>query len=173
MSKKILFISKEQVEDYRKKIMDSANEKVDELLQLGPGMEFLRQVKFNQCGYDPLFEEQINFIEQVNQTFTYLVCLSAVDILLSKHSSHKFYVNFGTQAGFDVVSEDQSIICECFAATAPDSNCKLEKDVKRVHEDKYAVSKYVIYYVSSPKPVHLKNIRNKYQEVKIIELDCI
>lgn len=173
MDKKILFINKEQVEHYREKIINTTNHKINELLQLDQGMDFLKQVKFSQCGYDPLFDEPINFIEQVNQTFTYLVCLSAVDILLCQDPLQRFYVNFGTQAGFDIVSEDESIICECFAATAPDSNSKLERDVKRVYENTDALKKYVIYYAFNSKPIHLENIKNKYLGVEIIALDNI
>jgi hypothetical protein len=173
VNKQIQFANKEQVKSYREKIVITTNEKMKDIVQMSEGIDFLKQIKFEQCGFDPLFEEPTNFIEQVNQTFTYLVCLSAVDILLSRHCSHKFNVNFGTQAGFDIVSEDESIICECFAATTPDSNRKLEKDVKKVYENKFASIKYVIYYASIPKAVHLENIRKKYQGIEIVVLGNI
>lgn len=98
--------------------MTTTNDEIKELLKEGESIEFLRKIKFNKCGYDPLFEEPINFIEQVNQTSTYLLFLSAVELLLSAYPSYKFYVNFGIQAGYDVLSEDESIICEWFEATA-------------------------------------------------------
>ena len=93
------------------------------------GLDLLRTLRFGQSGYDPLFEEPTNFIEQTNQCFTYLVCLEAVEHLLKQYSDKSFYVNFGTEAGHDVESADGEIICECFSATAPDSNKKLAKDV--------------------------------------------
>lgn len=93
--------------------------------------------------------------------------------MLSIHPSHKFYVNFGTQPGYDVESEDGSIICECFASTTPDSNRKLEKDNKRVYEDEMVSKKYVIYYAENQKSIHEENIRKKYKDVEIISLSSI
>ncbi|MEA4992808.1 MAG: hypothetical protein VB060_03085 [Oscillibacter sp.] len=173
MSKKIVFENKKQVDILREKIVSTTNAKLKMLWQSGEGIDFLRNVKFEPCGYDPLFEHDTNFIEQTNQTFTYLVCLVAVDILLSKHPSHKFTVSFGTESGYDVVSEDSSIICECFAVTAPDSNGKLEKDTRKVFENTDADNKYVIFYSSNPKPIHIENIRKKYSDVDIIALQKI
>ncbi|MGI6550571.1 MAG: hypothetical protein ACOX4Q_11170 [Syntrophomonadales bacterium] len=173
MNKQILFESKEQVDNLRKRIINTTNTKLKDLWQSGEGIDFLRKVKFEPCGYDPLFEHGTNFIEQTNQTFTYLVCLEAVSILLSKYPSHRFMVNFGTESGFDVVSEDESIICECFAATTPSSNKKLELDVLKVYTNKTAVSKYVIYYVATPKEKHVENIKDKYSGVEVIALKSL
>ncbi len=83
------------------------------------------------------------FIEQINQTFTYLVCLAAVEIFQSMYPTHIFTVNFGTESGYNAVSGDGSIICECFAATAPDSNKKLKLDAYKVYENKTAAFRYV------------------------------
>lgn len=146
---------------------------MQELWQSGEGVEFLRKVKFEQCGFDPLFEHETNFIEQTNQTFTYLVCLAAVDLLLSKYPQHKFLVNFGTESGYDVFSEDGSIICECFAVTAPGSNGKLKMDTAKVYANEVATAKYVIFYAETKQPKLIENIKMKYQSVEIISLDTI
>lgn len=173
ISKKVLFVNTEQVKLYRDKIISITENHMDNLLKSGTGMEFLRKLKFTQAGYDPLFQHETNFIEQVNQTFTYLVCLDAVEYLLKEHPTKRFNVCFGTEAGHDVESEDGSVICECFAATAPDSNSKLEKDCMRVHSNQDAKNKYVIFYSSTDKSVHVENIRKKYFGVTIIELESI
>jgi len=173
LRKQLLISSKEQVEIYRTKIIDTTNDRIKDQFQNCEGIELLRKIKFTQSGFDPLFDESTNFIEMTNQVFTYLVCLKAVDFLLIEYPSHKFYVNFGTESGYDVISEDESIICECFAATIPDNNLKLEKDVKKVFENKQASQRYVIFYVSNPKPIHVENIKTKYQGVKIISLNII
>lgn len=173
MNKQILFESKEQVDNVRERIVHNTNTKLKEIWQSGEGIDFLRKVKFEPCGYDPLFEHATNFIEQTNQTFTYLVCLEAVSILLSKHPLYRFVVNFGTESGFDVVSEDESIICECFAATTPDSNRKLDLDTLKVYNNKIASRKYVIYYVANPKEKHVENIKSKYNGVEIIALKSL
>lgn len=173
MNKQILFHNKDQIRLLKEKIINSSNESVKSLLQSGQGLDFIKQIKFNQCGVDPIFDEPQNFIEQVNQTCTYLVCLSALEILIDYYPSYKFYINFGTQSGYDIVSENEEIICECFAATSPDSNGKLEKDTKKVYNDLKSIKKYVIYYASSTKPVHEENIKRKYLEVQIISLSSI
>jgi len=170
MNKKILVENKEHVNSMREKIIKTTNAKLKELWQDSEGIDFLKKVKFEQCGYDPLFEHGTNFIEQTNQTFTYLVCLAAVELLQSKYPTHIFTVNFGTEAGYDVVSEDGSIICECFAATAPDSNRKLELDTYKVYNNKTAAVKYVIYYVANSKEKYVENIKRKYNGVELIAL---
>ncbi len=173
MRKQLLISSVEQIESYRNKIIDVTNTKLKGLQQEHEGIELLRNIKFSQSGYDPLFDEPLNFIEMTNQVFTYLVCLKAVDLLLLKHPQHSYFVNFGTESGYDVVSEDESIICECFAATSPDSNSKLEKDTKKVSENKAAEHKYIVFYSSTPKPIHVENIKKKYRDVEIMALDSI
>lgn len=173
ISKKVLFVNTEQVKLYREKIINITEKHMEVLLKSGSGMELLRKIKFTQSGYDPLFQHETNFIEQVNQTFTYLVCLDAVEYLLKEHPTKRFNVCFGTEAGYDVESEDREVVCECFAATAPDSNGKLEKDTIRVFNNDDAKDKYVIYYVSEQKPTHVENIKKKYQGVKVIALKSI
>ena len=173
MKKQALFESKEQIDSLREKIINTTNTKLKELWQYGEGIDFLRKVKFEPCGYDPLFEHGTNFIEQTNQTFTYLVCLEAVSILMSKYPYYRFMVNFGTECGYDVMSEDESVICECFAATTPASNKKLELDVLKVYTNNAAASKYVIYYVAIPKEKYVENIKRKYSGVEVIALKSL
>ena len=175
MKKQIEFTNKEQVKVCRKKIIeniDKANLSIKKINESTKGFEFIRQIKFEKSSLDTLFDEPINFIEQINQTCTYLVCLAAVEILLSEHPQHRFIVNFGVAPGYDILSEDKTIICECFAVTAPDSNGKLKRDVEKVN-NAMCKHKYVIFYASNPKPTTVENIRSKYLDVKIIALNNI
>lgn len=163
-----------EVLECRKKVVRITNEKVEERLKESrTGVEFLQLVKFTQKGYDPLFERPINFIEQVNQTFTYLVSLSAVEILLTFYPNKAFKVNFGTSAGYDIESIDGDIICECFASTTPDSNNKLKSDAERLNNNQTASKRYLIYYAEIPKNKHVANISGKYKDVEIIALKSI
>lgn len=176
MKKQISFDSKDQVALYRQKIInniDKVNKMVQDLFETTRGIEFIKHIKFEKSSYDTLFEEPTNFIEQINQTSTYLVCLAAVDHLISIYPQHRFLVNFGTTSGYDVVSDDGSIICECFAVTSPDSNGKLKKDAATVYSNDNATNKYVIFYASTPKQTHVENIRKNYPGVDIIALDNI
>lgn len=162
-----------EVQNYKSKIINSINERLKGFFGDGDGIEVLKKIKFAQSGFDPLFDEPINFIEMTNQVFTYLVCLHAVELLLVKHPTHYFHVNFGTESGYDVVSEDDSIICECFAVTTPDSNKKLKKDINKVFECKHALYKYIIFYTANQMPKYVENIRNLFSEVEVIILDTI
>jgi hypothetical protein len=173
MDKRQLFSDLEKVYEYRSTIKKNTDKHLENLFINEKGLDLLRTLRFGQSGYDPLFEEPTNFIEQTNQCFTYLVCLEAVEYLLKQYSGKSFYVNFGTEAGHDVESDDGEIICECFSATAPDSNKKLVKDVKKVDDNLIAKDKYVIYYASNPKPKHVMNVRKKYKNINIIPIPTI
>lgn len=171
MKKQLLISTKEQVESYRNKIINVTNSKINGLFQGCEGIELLKKNKFTQSGFDPLFDEPLNFIEMTNQVFTYIVCLKAVELLISIHPQHQFVVNFGVESGHDVQSVNESVICECFAVTSPDSNNKLKEDTEKVYNNEVAISKYIIYYATNPKHIHVSNIRKKYQGVEIIALD--
>ncbi len=175
MNKKLIISSLQDAMKYRNQIIENSNQtstKLCELLSVNNGFGSLKEIKFTKCGQDPLFDSSLNFIEQVNQTFTYLVCLRAVEQLLILHPATSFVVNFGTQSGFDICSMDGDIICECFAATSPKSNQKLEKDAHRV-DSKDAKYKYVIFYSSDKDLKYIDKVSNKYNYVKIMSLSEI
>lgn len=168
-----IFTNKKQVQELREQLLARTQQSIDVLIAEKQGIELLRSIKFKKDGYDPLLQESTNFIEQVNQTFTYLVSLSAVELLMEKHQGQQFRVNFGTKSGYDIESIDESIICECFAATKPTSNDKLKNDVIRLVSTTTATYKYVIYYVEEAQQQHVSNLRKKYEEVTIIPLEYV
>jgi hypothetical protein len=53
--------------------------------QTGDPLELLRQLKFSAVGRHPIEDRSINFIEQVNQTWTYVVALRAAAQLMALH----------------------------------------------------------------------------------------
>lgn len=176
MAKRIEINDLGEIDLFKEKIMNNTlltTKKLVQTLMSVDGLEALKLLKFGKNGTDPLFEFEQNIIEQTNQTFTYLVCLDAVKILMYRHNGTKFTVNFGTQNGFDVTSTDEKIICECFASTRPDSNQKLEKDVKRVSLYEGADLRYVIYYSEEEKTSYVSRISNKYPNVTIIKLKSL
>lgn len=163
----------DQIKELRARILKDANDSVNALFSKDSGIELLRKIKFEQSGYDSLLDKKTNFIEQVNQTFTYLVCLAATEKLIGLYPDKSFNINFGVAPGYDVVSEDGSIICECFAVTTPDSNRKLELDTKKVFDNAEALKRYVIFYASVSRPKYVENIQKKYQDIEIIQLETI
>jgi hypothetical protein len=96
----------------------------------------LAKIRFDQTGCDPLdVDRALNFVEQLNQSFTYLASISAVRWLFEHHpNSAPFYLNLGTASGPDITSADGQVVAETFAATHPDSNDKLRKDIAKVRQ---------------------------------------
>lgn len=150
---------------------DSTKLSIQKLLNEKSGFESLHDLKFFQVGKDPLEERSLNFIEQLNQTFTYLVSIKAVIYLLNTYPHYAPYtLNLGTHSGFDIASLNGEIVAEIFAATAPTSNDKLNKDTMRVSTVVGATHRFVFFY--SPKPYNnLTSFNQKYPNVTIIQLD--
>lgn len=57
----------------------------DQNLNTGEPVELLKALRFQTVGHDPLTGEPLNVIEQINQTFTILVTLRAVQRLTEFH----------------------------------------------------------------------------------------
>ena len=110
-------------------------------------MAVLSAMKFNQIGQDPLQPGvPLNLIEQVNQTFTYLVTAAAAKALLLAHpESAPFEANLGTASGTDIESvAHPKVAAEVFAAVSPANNQKLKQDIAKVQAVK-ADHRYVFY----------------------------
>jgi hypothetical protein len=113
-------------------------------------LQVLRLMKFTELGFHPGEDRSLNLIEQVNQTFTYLVSLEAARWVLEQHPqllAQGLRVNLGTQAGFDLESVEVGLLAgEVFAATHPRSNDKLRKDVARLAEHAPAVLHRYVFF---------------------------
>lgn len=112
----------------------------------GEPMEFLRALRFDQIGHDPLSGEPLNLIEQLNQTFTILVTLRAIEALLEWHpDAEGFRVALGTSSGRDIESVKKNLVAaEAFAATKPTSNQKIKREQDRLAQDP-AMNRYVFF----------------------------
>jgi hypothetical protein len=109
-------------------------------------MQLFRSMRFTQIGTDPLTHESLNIIEQLNQTFTILCSLRAVEILFKLHPSIQgFSLAMATCGGRDIQSiESELLAAEVFCATHPYSNQKLKKDIARMSTDN-AKHRYVFF----------------------------
>lgn len=79
-------------------------------------------------------DRQLNLIEQLNQTWTYLVTLgAALYFLFVRHSDvGGFSLNLGTAAGTDIESvAPNQVVAEAFAVVHPSNNRKLAKDQQK------------------------------------------
>lgn len=113
-------------------------------------LKVLWQMKVAALGCNPLeAESPLNFIEQLNQTFTYIASARAVKMLLAQHPSGAPYrLNLGTTGGSDIESQDGRIAAEVFAAVNTSNNRKLAKDIEKVRATS-ADSKYVFFMCPS------------------------
>nr|MDP9179987.1 hypothetical protein [Gemmatimonadota bacterium] len=133
-------------------------------LQEASDLSALARLKFDQAGCDPLdLNRALNFVEQLNQSFTYLASIEGAKWLLEHHPEHTpYHLNLGTASGPDIVSADGEVAAETFAATHPDSNDKLRKDLEKVRAIP-AKHRYVFYL----SPIETKR---KSDDVSIIRL---
>ena len=128
---------------------DQARFAIQRLVEQSDALHVLEAVKFDKVGRDPLDPTRpLNLIEQVNQTFTALVSVRAVQHLFDHHpEAAPFLANLGTAAGFDIESCDGSVVAEVFSATHPASNQKLKKDIAKVGRSP-AKHRYVFFLLS-------------------------
>jgi len=109
-------------------------------------MSLLRAMRFDTVGHDPLTGEPLNIVEQLNQTFTILVTLRAIERLFELHPDAGGYrLALGTSSGRDIESVKEGLVAaEVFSATSPASNQKLKKDQMRLATDP-AQHRYVFF----------------------------
>jgi len=112
----------------------------------GDPMALLKALRFELVGRDPLTAEPLNVVEQLNQTFTILLTLRAVERLIELHpDAGGFRVALGTSSGRDIRSiVPDMVAAEVFSATHPSSNQKLKKDLARLRADP-ALHRYVFF----------------------------
>jgi len=116
---------------------EQAQLRITEMSENTHAMNFMEKLKFEKMGYDPLNSDRdLNFIEQLNQTFTYLASMKAAEFIFNNHPEiSSLTLNLGTAPGSDLETSDcGGIAAEVFAATKPSSNNKLNKDIKKVSE---------------------------------------
>lgn len=105
-------------------------------VQSGDPLDLLRRMKFEAIGFHPIEGHALNIIEQINQTWTYAVALSAARRLLELHPEAGGYrLAPGAHAALelDIMSESAGLVgAETFATVDPRNNCKLEQDLRKL-----------------------------------------
>jgi hypothetical protein len=122
-------------------------------------------MKFHKIGCDPInANRQLNLVEQVHQTFTYLATFRSVELLFTLHPNlAPFTVNLGTKAGWDIESNRKNeLVGEVFATVNPKNNRKLRNDIEKVAESS-AHHKYVFFMCpncQTGRKQHLETMEN-------------
>ena len=118
----------------------------------GDGMELLKALKFNPVGKHPIGLHELNAIEQINQTFTYVVAIAAAKELLIRHpEAGGFQLAPGAHMGLplDIMSKLPGLVgAETFAAVDPRNNRKLAGDIEKLRQ-RSETFRYVFF--SSPR----------------------
>ena len=104
--------------------------------QTGDPLEMLRRMKFHAVGYHPIDGRALNLVEQINQTWTFLVALAAAKQLLPlRPEAGGFRLAPGAYAAnpLDIMSGVDGLVgAETFAAVDPHNNDKLEMDLAKM-----------------------------------------
>lgn len=149
------------------RVLAAAERAADEIRRTGgSGIEFLRRLKFEECGRHPVEDRGLNLIEQVNQTFTYLASFRAARELWQLHPDVLgLRLNIGTGAGSDIEDTSREILAaEVFAAVDPRNNRKLDKDIDKVASSR-ATHKYVFF--ASPSCVCGRQVSRERDGVQV------
>lgn len=133
----IVVLNTEDVDRYLGQVRDAAA-KIHTWVatQTGDPLDLLRRMKFETVGFHPIHGHALNVVEQINQTWTYLVALAAARHLLEMHPEANGYVLApGAHAAIDldIMSVAPGLVgAETFAAVDPRNNKKLEIDLKKM-----------------------------------------
>lgn len=99
-------------------------------------IDLLRKLKFETIGFHPVEDRPLNFIEQINQTWTFAVAIAAAKQLLQLHPDvGGFRLAPGAHASLelDIMSvEPGAVGAETFAAVSPRNNGKLKADLAKM-----------------------------------------
>ncbi len=116
-----------EVRELERKVRTAMDQSVCDLINLssvGDSLAVFSKIKFGGVGCDPLnTERQLNLMEQVNQSFTYLASFSAAAMLFDHHPDMApFTLNLGTVLGSDIESLSGKLAAEVFASVTPSNN---------------------------------------------------
>ena len=138
-------------------------------------LEMLRAMKFQPVGRHPIeTDRRLNFIEQVNQTWTFAVAIAAARQLLALHpDAGGFKLAPGAHASLplDIMSEkDRLVGAETFAAVTPRNNGKLATDLKKL-SNRHETHRYVFFAAPNfPGNKRRKELEEKFEHFGIQEL---
>ena len=127
--------------------------------------DWAEQSERSKIGFDPVGGDELNIIEQINQLFSDLVVMAALEELFDIYPSKKFETHMGAEAGFDIESTDGEVVAECFAVTTAASNGKLKKDSEKLINKASKQKKYIYFYSQNDIDEKLERIYEKFPEI--------
>lgn len=112
------------------------------------GLQALQLMKFTELGHHPTEDRALNLLEQVNQTFTYLLSFQAARWVMDQHPEvTALQLSVGPHSGFDIQSLGSSrVAAEVFSATYVINNDKLKKDIRKLQKDALDYEHRYVFY---------------------------
>jgi len=137
MLKSFIVNNIEELEELEQKLYESMDKTLSQIsseITSNCSHTLFSKMKFGGVGFDPLNpDRELNIIEQINQSFTYLASFYALEVLFTKYRElAPFRLNLGTASGSDIESECGGLTAEVFASVTPTNNQKLKKDIDKV-----------------------------------------
>lgn len=135
--------------------------------------EMFRAMKFQRVGFHPIETNRpLNFIEQINQIWTFAVAIAATRQLLADHNSEArgFKLAPGAHASLplDIMSVKDGLVgAETFAAVTPSNNGKLARDLKKLSK-RDETHRYLFFAAPNfPGNKRRKEIEEKFKHLGI------
>lgn len=104
----------------------------------GEPLGTMRSMKFEPIGFHPIYGHDLNLIEQINQTWTFVTAIAATRHLLTLHpEAGGFYLAPGAYASqpLDIMSVANGLVgAETCAVVHPNNNGKRAKDIAKLSE---------------------------------------
>ena len=134
MGKSFTVTSIDEVKRLEDIVLNSMEKAANQLQSENNVRSLFFKMKFGGVGFDPLNpERELNLVEQINQSFTYLASFHALEVLFESHAEFSSYtLNLGTTPGSDIESSCGNLAAEVFASVTPTNNQKLNNDIDKV-----------------------------------------
>jgi hypothetical protein len=168
----LTILTRSDIDEHLAAIESSTSRAIQAVAATTSPTESLRRMKFEQVGFHPIEGRPLNLIEQINQTFTYLVALKATESLIKRHpEAGGFNLAPGATMAqpLDIMSIEPDLVgAETFAAVHPDNNRKLAKDLAKLA---LATCRYRYAFFYSPgfQPGRLQRLERQTG----IEVHCV
>lgn len=160
-SKQDIAVLKEQMKDN----FCRSVEHFKEMINRNCGEESILSIKFDKTVWDPITGQPSNFIEMINQYYSNMVVAIAAERIIELFPEQRLQLNTGAKTGFDIVSLDNTIACECFSVVKVTSNQKMKKDSEKLlnADSQY---RFIFFYSREDTTASVERITKKYPDIR-------
>ena len=159
----------EELQVHRANVIAQVGRARAELNNLVPDpLEAFYALKFERIGFHPLNGNELNLIEQLNQTFHELASFAAASYLIEHFpqcEGLRLAQPFAQGINIRSIVPDL-IAAEVFTAVNPGNNRKLIRDAERVDETQ-AEHRFVFFYSPEDAPALIERVHRDYGDVQI------